>query len=408
MDYRFTKQVQQVKPSAVRGILKLTQGRKIVSLAGGLPNEDLFPTEAIRDAAARVFNSGNRIFQYGLTEGSTALRGKICERLRVRKQMNVEVEDMILTTGSQQAIDLLTRVYLNPGDVVLVENPTYLACLQILKFREVQVVAVESDAEGMDMHDLAAKIAQYSPKLVYVVPTFSNPTGNVWSLERRQGLLQQCREHNILILEDDPYGELQFQTGTSGNGGLKHYPTIFSLDQHPNDCAVVYTSTFSKTVAPALRTGWAVGDRRIIQMMARAKEASDLHSSMLDQQILYELLSAQDFSLDEHIEVIRKEYEDRMNFMISLMDRGAWRDTKWVTPQGGMFLWVELPDGLDSEALLRCSLEKDVAFVPGIDFYPGEPKRNTMRLNFTHSSYEQLRIGMNSLGEAIGEFTARS
>lgn len=412
MQYRFVPNVQQGKSSAVREILKLTQGKSMISLAGGLPNEDLFPMEAVRHAANRALLANPQALQYGITEGYVPLREKLCERMAQRKNIHVGLENIMLTTGSQQAIDLLARVYLEPNDVVLVENPTYLACLQVFKFRDVRIVPVQSDEHGMIPEDLEDKIQRYAPKMVYVVPTFSNPTGNVWSVERRIALLNACRAHEILILEDDPYGELRFddQNGQAQDAAHSQdpYPTIFSLDDHPDHSVVVYTSTFSKTVAPALRTGWAIADKRVIQMMTRMKQAVDIHSSMLDQQILYELLNAADFSLDQHISEIRREYESRMLLMKSLLEGEGWRETSWNTPKGGMFFWVELPDGLDAEALLRVSVMKGVAFVPGTDFYAAEPKRNRMRLNFTHSSREQITRGMHALAESIGEFVARS
>jgi len=397
MDYVFSNAVQQLKSSAVRDILKLTQGNAIISFAGGLPAEELFPVDAVQEAMNRVFTLGKGALQYGLTEGYTPLREKLCERM-ARKRMNVAVDNMILTTGSQQAIDLLARVYLDPSDVVLVENPTYLAALQVFKFRGANVIPVESDSDGMILEDLERKVKEHRPKMVYVVPTFSNPTGNVWSVERRKGLLQTCKANNLLILEDDPYGEIQFD-------GQAMYPTILSMEDHPNGACVVYTSTFSKTVAPALRTGWAIGDPRIIQMMAKAKQASDLHSSTLDQQALNQLL--EHFPLDDHIELIRRNYKERMLFMVEELNKYAWNDIRWNVPKGGMFLWMELPDGVDSSELLKVAVQQGVAFVPGNDFYAGEPRRNTLRLNYTHTDNEGTVVGVKRFADAIEQFTAK-
>lgn len=397
MEYIFSNAVQQLKSSAVRDILKLTQGNAIISFAGGLPAEELFPVDAVQEAMNRVFTLGKGALQYGLTEGYTPLREKLCERM-ARKRMNVAVDNMILTTGSQQAIDLLARVYLDPGDVVLVENPTYLAALQVFKFRGVNVIPIESDSDGMILEDLERKVKEHRPKMVYVVPTFSNPTGNVWSVERRKGLLQTCKANNLLILEDDPYGEIQFD-------GQAMYPTIFSMEDHPNGACVVYTSTFSKTVAPALRTGWAIGDPRIIQMMAKAKQASDLHSSTLDQQALNQLL--EHFPLDDHIELIRRNYKERMLFMVEELNKYAWNDIRWNVPKGGMFLWMELPEGVDSSELLKIAVQHGVAFVPGNDFYAGEPRRNTLRLNYTHTDNEGTVVGVKRFADAIEQFTAK-
>ncbi|MFC4766019.1 PLP-dependent aminotransferase family protein [Effusibacillus consociatus] len=393
MNYLLSETAQNSKVSAVREILKLTQGSSVISFAGGLPAEEFFPIEALDAAFERVFEQGKKSLQYGLTEGYTPLREQISVRMS-KKGIHADPSDMLLTTGSQQAIDLLARVYLEPGDVVLVENPTYLAALQVFHYYRVQVVSIRSDRFGMDLDDLSRKIDEYNPKMVYVTPTFSNPTGKVWSKERRKGLLEIGHDRNVLILEDDPYGELQFRDDVS-------YPTIFSMDQHPNG-AVLYTSTFSKTVVPALRTGWVVGDPTIIQAMTRAKQAADLHSSSLDQQALYQLMTH--FDLDAHIQEIRSQYRQRMELMSQLLHRQPWTDIRWNEPEGGMFLWMELPSDWNAETLLQHAVKEGVAFVPGTEFYVGTPQSNTLRLNFTHTSPENMAIGMERLARAVNSF----
>jgi 2-aminoadipate transaminase len=394
MDYRFSQTIDSLKSSAVREILKLTQGNSIISFAGGLPAEDFFPIAEMKEAFARAFDQGAKALQYGLTDGYIPLREQVAARL-AKKNINVGVDNMILTTGSQQAIDVLARVYVDQGDVILVENPTYLAALQLFQSRGVQVIPVNGDVDGMNLDDLAEKVKKYNPKLVYVVPTFANPTGKVWSVERRLGLLQICRENNVLIFEDDPYGELRYDDGDL-------FPSIFSLDDHPNGSAVIYTSTFSKTVAPALRTGWAVGDTNVIQLMTRAKQAVDLHSSSIDQQALYQLLLH--FDLDAHIVKIRDEYKKRMNVMNDLLVKQAWSNITWNAPKGGMFLWVELPENVDAEELLKYAVKEGVAFVPGKPFYAQEPKVNTLRLNFTHTDPENTAVGVNRFTQAVNNY----
>jgi 2-aminoadipate transaminase len=397
MEYTFSKSMEHFKSSAVRDILKLTQGKSIISFAGGLPAEELFPVEAVRDAFDRVFTLGKSALQYGLTEGYTPLREALAERLR-KRNIQVSKDEILLTTGSQQSIDLLSRVYIDQGDVILVQQPTYLAALQVFQSRGARIISVSGDELGMDLEDAERLIRLHRPKLVYINPTFSNPTGYVWSLERRLGILQLCRQHKVLILEDDPYGELQY-------GGNEHFPSIFSLDQHPHGSAVVYTSTFSKTVAPALRTGWVVGDPQIIQNMTRAKQAADLHSSSTDQQALYQLLC--NFDLDAHIATIRLEYERRMKKMAALLNGLERSDIRWSEPKGGMFLWLELPEGLLAEELLKVAVQEGVAFVPGASFYAETPKLNTLRLNFTHSNEEQLTLGMQYFSKALQHCEAR-
>ncbi|WP_312111561.1 aminotransferase-like domain-containing protein [Brevibacillus reuszeri] len=394
MEYKFSKSVEALSSSAVREILKLTQGNQVLSLAGGLPAEDSFPIAEMREAFVRSFDLGAKALQYGLTDGYLPLREWVASRMK-QKHMNVGVDNMLLTTGSQQAVDLLCQVYLDEGDVVLVENPTYLAAVQLFQFRGIRAIPVDGDEEGMDLEDLARKIAQYRPKMAYVIPTFANPTGKVWSLERRLGLLRQCKENDILILEDDPYGEIQFD-------GQEPYRSIFSLDEHPEDSCVIYTSTFSKIVAPGLRTGWAIGDKRVIQMMVKAKQAIDLQSSTIDQIALHQLLD--NFDLESHIEKIRASYKARMEWMNELMLAQNWNGVKWEKPRGGMFLWVTLPEHIDSEKLLAASVKEGVAFVPGKPFYAAEAQSNTMRLNYTLLDRDDTQLAISRLSAALEKY----
>jgi 2-aminoadipate transaminase len=399
MQYNFSARVRSVESSVVRDILKLTQGKSIISFAGGLPADELFPIDAIREASERVFRQGPQALQYGLTEGAVVLRERLAARMQANRGIESEADEILVTSGSQQAIDLYARALLDPGDVVLVENPTYLACLQVLGSYSARIIPVESDSNGMVPEDLAAKLKEHNPKFVYVVPTFSNPTGRVWSLERRQALLDLCREHEVLIFEDDPYGDLKFTDNK--------VPNIASLEGKTEERIVAYTSTFSKTVAPGLRTGWIVADKQVIRMMARAKQSADLHSSVLDQLILSEMLLPEVFDLDGHIRKLSAVYKERMETMASELQQEMWKDAKWNTPQGGMFFWVELPEGLDAQALLKVAVEKGVAFVPGMSFYAGEPNRNTMRLNYSFAQPSVIRTGMERLTEAASEFLGR-
>jgi 2-aminoadipate transaminase len=398
MNYQFSKSMEGFSSSAVREILKLTQGNSIISFAGGLPAEEYFPLQAVGEAFQRVLERGNNALQYGLTEGYTPLRESICRRL-AGKGIQVTPDNMLLTTGSQQAIDLLTRVYIDEGDVILVEKPTYLAALQVFKAKGAQIFSVEGDQDGIDLEDLEKKIAQHKPKMVYVIPTFSNPTGKVWSTERRKGILEICHRENVLILEDDPYGEIKFGTDVV-------YPSIFSLDNHPNGSCVVYTSTFSKTVAPALRTGWVIGDQEVIRNLTRAKQAADLHSSSLDQQTLHQLL--EHFDLDGHIAKIRFHYEERMRFMATLLEEQSWPGVTWQEPKGGMFFWVQLPEQVRAEELLKQAVQEGVAFVPGSSFFAEDPMFHTMRLNYTHTDKESTILGMQKLGKALEAYLSKA
>lgn len=395
MDYPLTTKAASVKASAVREILKLTQDSATVSFAGGLPAEELFPSVALREAFDRVFERGNSVLQYGLTEGYHLLRELLAARMN-RKGMQVHPDLILSTTGSQQAIDLMSRVCLDPGDVVLVENPTYLAALQVFSWHGAKVIAVAADEEGIDPEDLQDKFHQYRPRFLYVTPTFSNPSGKVWSAQRRLDIVKLCRTFGLLILEDDPYGDIQFDDDA-------RYPTMYSLDEYPDEPIVVYTSTFSKTVVPGLRSGWIVGGAPLMDALKRAKQAADLHSSSVDQQALAHLL--RDFDLDGHIARIREEYKRRKDLMTSLLARHPWDDLSWNDPKGGMFLWLRLPDEMDAEELLRLAVQEGVAFVPGTEFYVGTPKRNRLRMNFTHTSPERLTLGVDRFARAVTRYT---
>ncbi len=390
MRYGFAKRVQHLQSSAVREILKITNEGNVISFAGGLPDDELFPVEAVQNAFSKTFQSGGKAFQYDATEGYSLLREVLVERM-AQRGIQTRMEDIMLTTGSQQAIDLFARVMFNPGDIILTENPTYLAAVQVFKSYEVSIIPVESDEHGMIPEDLDYKMKKYMPKCVYVVPTFSNPMGKVWSLERRQHLLETAIRKKVIIFEDDPYGEIKFdQTQT--------YTPISALDDGSH---TVYTSTFSKTVVPALRTGWIKGPHQIIRIMAQAKQAADLHSNSLAHRALYHLCC--DFDLDKHIQTLRNTYYDRMKVMRRLLDQAQLPGLSYTVPKGGMFFWVELPESINTTTLLNTAVQKGAAYVPGAPFYVSDPKNNTMRLNFTHSTHDKIEKGMEILVEVFQE-----
>lgn len=364
----------------------------MISLAGGLPAEELFPLEELAQAYARVFKTGAHALQYGLTEGYTPLREVIASRM-ANKGMSVDIDDLLLTTGSQQAIDLVARVMIEPGDRIFVEDPTYLAALQIFKFHSAHIVPIATDRDGMEMDALRRELAAAPPKFVYVTPTFSNPTGRVWTLERRERLLALCREFDVLVLEDDPYGDIAFDVDTLP-------PTLYALNaQLGGDTQVIYTSTFSKTVVPAVRSGWVFAPKAIAAALVRAKQAADLHSSSIDQQALYELLTH--FDIDAHIATVRDEYRHRMLILHGLLSDQQWSRVRWERPSGGMFLWLELPEHVDTLELLQTAVREGVAYVPGHEFYAGVARKNTLRLNFSHSGPGSLQEGVRRLARAL-------
>ncbi|MEH7336751.1 PLP-dependent aminotransferase family protein [Neobacillus drentensis] len=389
MNYPFASQTKTYESSAVRDILKVTQQGHVISFAGGLPAEDIFPIDEVKIAYEKVFASGKSSLQYGLTEGYTPLREAIQAKM-AQKGIASTPENILVTTGSQQVIDLFSRIMLSPGDIVFTEDPTYLSALQVFRSYGANVIAVSSDEHGMVPEDLETKMNQYHPKFVYIIPTFSNPDGKVWSSGRRQKLLNLCYKYNVLVLEDDPYGDIQFHEE-------EHYPSVAAFDKQQSH--VIYTSTFSKSVVPALRTGWVTGPTEVVQMMTKAKQMNDLHSSSLDQQALYYLL--RDFNLDGHIKHIRNEYYYRMTIMRDYLNKLEPGLFTWKEPKGGMFLWVEGNEELNTTRLLSQAVEKGVAFVPGAPFYVDQPKHNTFRLNFSHSAPEKIKLGMDRLVEVL-------
>lgn len=400
MNYRFADRMTRFSSSAVRDILKWTQGRDIISFAGGLPAEEFFPAEELQAAFGRIFANGNRkALQYGLTEGLTELRGLLSNRMAA-KGICAGTEQLLVTTGSQQTIDLTARIFLEPGDVVLTENPTYLAALQVFQAAGARVDGLAADDEGIRTDLLEAALKEHRPKLLYVIPTFANPTGAVWSLERRKRVLELCSHYGTVILEDDPYGELVFD-------GSSAKPSLMALSAQHAEGTVIYTSTFSKTVVPALRIGWAAADERIIRQLAKAKQAADLHSSCLDQWALVELLDR--FDLDSHIGSLRRVYAERMRTMAEcLQTEPLWNRLSVRTPEGGMFLWLELPEGDDPAALLPLAIEEGVAFVPGAGFFTDGTGQRTMRLNFSHSQPDVIREGMSRLTRAYAKYKSHA
>jgi 2-aminoadipate transaminase len=385
---RFARRMSGIKASAVREILKVTERPDIISFAGGLPAAELFPIEALARAHAEVFqNSGGAALQYSTTEGYRPLREWLCERLR-KQGFEVDVDRLLITSGSQQGIDLTAKLLLDPGDTVLVENPTYLAALQAFSAYEAKFVAVGSDAGGMDVDEVERVLERSRPKLIYVVPDFQNPKGTTLTLERRKKLLRLAQKHGVPILEDDPYGRLRY----SG----EDVPSLASLD---DSGLVIHLGTFSKTLAPGVRIGWAVASPEVVRQLAVAKQAADLHSSTLSQRAVAKMLES--FDYDGHLAKLRSVYGARLAAMSSALERHFPVEAKCTRPQGGLFVWAQLPGGIAAEELLEDSLRQGVAFVPGASFFAKEQRRDFARLNFSNRSPETIEDGIHRIGEAL-------
>jgi 2-aminoadipate transaminase len=378
----------RTKTSAVREILKIAERPDILSFAGGLPAPELFPLEAIAEAHAEVFaTEGRAALQYSTTEGFGPLREWICGHLQKRGRV-ATTDQVLITSGSQQGIDLVAKVLLDPGDLVIVESPSYLAALQTFGSYEAKFATVGSDDHGMRTDDLERMLATHRPKLVYVVANFQNPKGTTLSLERRRELVRLAQKYRFLILEDDPYGELRF-TG-------EHLPSMAAFD---DEGVVVSLGTFSKTLAPGMRLAWVVGPKDFVRSLTIAKQATDLHTATLAQRAVAKLLTR--FDYNAHLDALRPVYGQRANAMLDALKLHMPAGTKWTTPEGGMFLWVELPAGLSGDALLPKAIEQKVAFVPGSPFFATNPRPEFMRLNYSNRPPDLITEGMRRLGAVI-------
>ncbi|MGE5390362.1 MAG: PLP-dependent aminotransferase family protein [Deltaproteobacteria bacterium] len=387
MTYEFAERVSKIRSSAIRDMLKITEMPEVISLAGGLPAEELFPTSDIKAAVNYVLQAESAAsLQYGPTEGYLPLRKQIASIMNERG-VYCSADEILVTNGSQQSLDLLGRVFLNQGDVVLMENPTYLAAIQAFEAFEPRLAAVPTDEQGMLPEALEKAIIEKQPKLVYLVPTFQNPTGRTMNLERRSAVARILRQHQVLLVEDDPYSALRFEGD--------ELPSIKSME---NDW-VIYLSTFSKTVAPGFRVGWMVGDRRVISNVAKCKQGADLHTNSLVQHILVRYL--QEADTPAHIDRIRAEYKRRKDAMLEALAREFPPEVSWSLPEGGMFLWLQLPEGLDTELLLTEAVAQKVAFVPGKPFFVGGGGENTMRLNYSNSSPGLINEAIRRLARLI-------
>ncbi|NMO17333.1 PLP-dependent aminotransferase family protein [Pyxidicoccus fallax] len=386
--WRLAQRMSRIKTSAVREILKVAERPDILSFAGGLPAPELFPLEAIAEAHAEVLaTEGRAALQYSTTEGYGPLREWICGHLQKRGRV-ANPNEVLITSGSQQGIDLVAKVLLDPGDLVVVESPSYLAALQTFGAYEAQFATVGSDDHGMRTDDLERLLATHKPKLVYVVANFQNPKGTTLALERRRELVRLAQKHRFLILEDDPYGELRF----TGN----HLPSMAAFD---DEGVVVSLGTFSKTLAPGLRIAWVVGPRDFVRSLTIAKQSTDLHTATLAQRAVAKLLTR--FDYNAHLETLKPVYGERANAMMDALKLHMPAGTKWTTPEGGMFLWVELPAGLSGDALLPKAVEQKVAFVPGSPFFANNPRAEFLRLNYSNRPPELITEGMRRLGAVI-------
>ncbi|CAN5422842.1 PLP-dependent aminotransferase family protein [soil metagenome] len=389
MKWTQARRAQKMNPSVIREILKVTEKPGIISFAGGLPSPKTFPVSAFSAACEKVLREdGHAALQYAASEGYAALREKVAAML----PWNVDPALVLITTGSQQGLDLIAKVLIDEGSRVLVETPTYLGALQAFMPMEPEIVSVACDDDGVDIADLASKAAD--ARFFYVLPNFQNPTGRTMPEARRAALSLEAARLNLPLVEDNPYGDLWFDTP----------PPLPLTARNPEGC--IYLGSFSKVLAPGLRLGFMVAPAFIFPKLLQAKQAADLHSPGFNQRLVAEVMK--DGFLDRHVPTIRALYKSQRDSMLAAMTREMPEGVEWNTPAGGMFLWVRLPKGMNAIELLPKAVERNVAFVPGWAFYADEPDARTLRLSFVTSSVAQINLGIAALASAIREMSAEA
>ena len=389
VDELLSSRMRGAQPSAVREILKVAERPEVISFAGGLPAPELFPVEEISRAVQEVLASqGGPSLQYGVTEGYVPLREWIAARLRARGTASSS-EQVLITTGSQQGIDLVAKLFLDPGDAVAVEAPTYVAALQAFAAYEADLLEVPGDDGGMDVDALEVLLQRRRVKLIYVVPDFQNPRGTTLEGARRRRLVELARHHGAFILEDDPYGELRFR-------GAPEVPLSAIGPDH-----VIRLGTFSKTLAPGLRIGWLHAPVEVVRRIAIAKQSADLHTPTLTQRAAAQLLKTFDYA--GHLARIRRSYGERCGAMLAALELELPAGARWTRPDGGLFLWLELPPRVTDRALFRHAIARNVAVVPGSAFYArrGPGRDRFVRLNFSNQTVARIGEGVRRLASAM-------
>lgn len=396
-EQRYAQRTQRMKNSTIRELLKLAENRRVISFAGGLPATESFPVNELEEAMHRICEQvDGTVFQYSSTDGYMPLREMIT-RHTARYGLHLRPENILITSGSQQGLDLIGRIFINPGDRILVEEPTYLGALQAWSAYGAEFVTVPVDENGMQMDALEAAL-RTGPKFIYALPNFQNPSGVTLSTDRRARLVELANHYGVPIIEDDPYGQLRYEGA--------HLPALTVMDEQTRgDCDlcyhgnVIYLSTFSKLLAPGLRVAWMVAAPEVIQKLVLAKQGADLQTATFNQMLVYEI--AREGFLDRQINQLVHLYRERRDAMTTAMDEHFPPGIHWTRPQGGLFLWATLPNGIDSSEVLKLALDAGVAFVPGAPFYANGGGANTMRLNFSSTPPAQIFEGITRLGQIL-------
>ena len=392
MNNRFAKRVDNIKPSAIRELAKITKQPGVISFAGGWPASELFPVEEMKQICMKILDKdGKAALQYGDTEGYLPLREFIAGRMRVTG-VKIDAENVIITNGSQQGIEFSGKLFIDEGDVVICESPSYIGALNAFKAYLPKFVEVQMDDDGMKMEDLEKKLNENpNAKFIYTIPDFQNPTGRTMSVERRKRLIDIADKYNICIIEDSPYRDLRFEE--------QDFPPVKSFDTKG---MVIYLGTFSKTFCPGLRVGWIAADFEIIRKYSLIKQGVDLHNNSMAQREIYTFVS--EFDFNAHITKIIEAYRIRRDAMLGAMKKEFPLNVKYTAPRGGIFVWVDLPEELDAGKVLAKALEYKVAFVPGEPFYPNGGNKNHFRLNYDTMPEEEIVEGFTRLGKLLKAF----
>jgi 2-aminoadipate transaminase len=389
---KFAERITRLRASTIREMLKVTQQPDVISFGGGLPAPELFPTAAIAEATRLVMERyGPAALQYSLTEGIPEMRSWVAHRLSRRFKSAVEAESVTIVSGSQQGLDLVGKVFLDPGDHVVLEDPSYLGAIQAFDAYQARYLTVDTDEDGLIPESLERVLerADPFPKFLYLVPNFQNPTGRTLSGRRRESVVRLCEHFGLPIVEDDPYGELRFE-GTD----------LPALTSYETSAPIIYSGTGSKIMAPGMRIAWLViPDGEIREKIVLAKQGADLHTGTFAQYVFHEYVSTGD-AFDAHVRRIAETYAHRRGVMAEALSQFMPEGVRFTRPAGGMFLWVTVP-GVDTTDLLRISAESKVVFVPGVNFYSGRDVHDGMRLNFSNAPEKNIRVGVERLAHAI-------
>lgn len=388
MSIEFADRMNTVQKSFIREILKITENPDVISFAGGLPNPASFPIKEVQQASEKVLSeNGSSILQYSTTEGFLPLREYISKRYYKRFGLKVEANEILITNGAQQALDLIGKIFLNKNDHIVIERPGYLGAIQAFSIFEPVFQSVPLNEDGIDLNQLEHILELHKPKLLYTVPNFHNPSGITYSAENREMVAKILKQHDTVLIEDDPYSELRFLG--------QDLPPIKTLLEDQS----IMLGSFSKIVAPAMRLGWICAKGEIMEKLIVAKQAADLHTNYYSQRIVHQYLLDND--LETQIDKIREMYKGKRDCMVAMIEKYFPKEVKSTKPEGGMFLWITLPEGISSMELFNLAAKENVAFVPGDPFYFNEENMNTLRLNYTNSSEEMIEEGIKRLAKVI-------